>query len=81
MTERQTRFVELYLNGPPGVCYNATRAAEAVGYRWPAKQGPRLRTFPDVSCAIETGFQEQLDQLRKCARPVTRRRKIPPWCM
>jgi hypothetical protein len=56
MTERQERFVEAFLSAPRGVRYNATRAAEAVGYRWPGKQGPRLLTSPGVREAVDTGF-------------------------
>ena len=56
MTERQARFVEAFLSGPDRVRYNATRAAEAVGYRWPGKQGPRLLSFPHVNEAVEAGF-------------------------
>jgi phage terminase small subunit len=52
LTERQRRFVELYVSGPPAVEGCATRAAAAAGYRWPGKQGPRLRTFPAVDDAI-----------------------------
>ena len=56
MTERQARFVEAYISGPRGVQFNATRAAEAAGYAWPGKQGPRLMTFPDVNEAVEVRF-------------------------
>lgn len=35
---------------------NATRAAEAAGYKWPGKQGPRLLGFPRVNEAVEAAF-------------------------
>ncbi len=57
LTERQSRFVELYLHGPDRVRLVATQAARAAGYAWPAKQGPRLMTFPHVLAAIEAGFE------------------------
>jgi len=58
MTERQRRFLDLYLSGRPGVCANATRAAEAAGYAWPGKQGPRLTTFPEIAAALEAYLAE-----------------------
>jgi len=56
LTERQSRFVELFLHGPDGVRLIATQAARAAGYAWPAKQGPRLLTIPHVLAAVEAGF-------------------------
>ena len=56
-TERQSRFVEHFLHGPDGVRLVATQAARAAGYAWPAKQGPRLLTFPHVLAAIDAGFE------------------------
>jgi hypothetical protein len=60
LTDRQGQFVELYTSGPRGVQLNATRAAEAAGYAWPGKQGPRLLTFPGVAERVETLFFERL---------------------
>ena len=60
LTDRQEAFVELYISGPRGVQFNATRAAEAAGYAWPGKQGPRLLTFPEVAELVETLFFERL---------------------
>ena len=60
LTGRQKAFVELYISGPRGVQLNATRAAEAAGYAWPGKQGPRLLTFPEVAEIVETLFFERL---------------------
>ena len=57
LTKRQSRFVELFLHGPHGVRLIATQAARAAGYAWPAKQGPRLLTFPHVLAAIDAGFE------------------------
>ena len=57
LTERQSRFVELFLHGPDGVRLVATQAARAAGYAWPAKQGPRLLTFPHVVAAIDAGLE------------------------
>ena len=59
LTDRQEAFVELYISGPRAVQFNATRAAEAAGYAWPGKQGPRLLTFPPVAKIIETLFIER----------------------
>ena len=35
----------------------ATQAARAAGYAWPAKQGPRLLTFPHVLAAVDAGLE------------------------
>jgi phage terminase small subunit len=59
MTDRQARFVELYISGPPPCQFNATRSAEAVGYAWPDKQGPRLMTVPEVARRIKTLFTDR----------------------
>jgi hypothetical protein len=56
LTERQARFVALYLDGPHR---GATRAAAAAGYAWPAKQGPRLLTFPAVAAVVREGREPQ----------------------
>ena len=63
MTERRARFVEAYISGPRGIQFNATRAAEAAGYRWPGKQGPRLMTFPNVNAAVEVRVEAILREL------------------
>ena len=57
LTDRQRRFVDLYVRpeGEDGGD-NATRAAGEAGYAWPAKQGPRLLTFPAVGDAIWERF-------------------------
>ena len=57
MTERQFLFNEAYLFGEGRARFNATRGAEAVGYKGPAKQGPRLPTFPLVAFWVEAGFK------------------------
>jgi hypothetical protein len=57
LTDRQARFVKAYLFGGGRGGFSATRAAEAAGYAWPAKQGPRLLTFPAVNEAIEAAFR------------------------
>jgi hypothetical protein len=57
LTPRQARFVEAYIVGDGGRGMNATRAAEAAGYRWPSKQGPRLMTFPAVAEAIRAAMR------------------------
>jgi phage terminase small subunit len=57
LTKRQSRFVELFLQGPDGVRLVATQAARAAGYAWPAKQGLRLLTFPHVLAAVEAGLE------------------------
>ena len=64
LTDRQTRFVELYVSGPRGVAHNATRAAEAAGYAWPAKQGPRLMTFPGVAAVMRARVDAQCARIR-----------------
>jgi hypothetical protein len=55
-TEGHSRFIDRLLHVPAEVRLVATRAAQAAGYPWPQKQGPRLMTFPCVAEAIETGF-------------------------
>jgi phage terminase small subunit len=57
LTDRQERFVELYVSGHPPVRFNASRSAEAAGYRWPGKQGPRLMAFPAVAWHVEVRFR------------------------
>lgn len=54
---RQARFMELYVSGPAGIRFNATRAAEAAGYAWPAKQGPRLLSFPGIAWQVAAMFK------------------------
>jgi hypothetical protein len=85
LTARQERFVKVYLYGPRGVGYNPTRAAEVAGYRWPAKQGPRLTTFPSVHAAIDEGFWRYLAQLDSrrvgpigTSAPISIVRRAPP---
>jgi hypothetical protein len=60
LTERQSRFIEAYLQGPVEDRYNATRAARAAGYAFPEKQGWRLMKVPHVAIQIELGFQVHL---------------------
>jgi phage terminase small subunit len=60
LTERQRRFAETYIDGPLGVALNATRSAEAAGYAWPSRQGPRLLTFPAVAAAIKPRWRAML---------------------
>lgn len=57
LTDRQRRFVELYADGPTPLRFNATRSAEAAGYAWPDKQGPRLTTFPAVVAEVHARFR------------------------
>jgi phage terminase small subunit len=64
LTPRQSDFVALYLSGPKGVRFNATRAAEAAGYAWPDKQGPRLLTFRNVDAEVERRFAPILSRAR-----------------
>jgi phage terminase small subunit len=63
MTDRQRRFLEALLCGPRGVRSNATRAAEAAGYAWPGKQGPRLMTHPAIAEAIRIDLEEYRERL------------------
>lgn len=56
MTDRRATFIELYVSGEPPIRFNATRSAEAAGYTWPAKQGPRLMTIPEVAERVEALF-------------------------
>jgi hypothetical protein len=60
LTERQSRFIQAYLQGPVEDRYNATRAARAAGYAFPEKQGWRLMKVPRVAIQIELGFQVHL---------------------
>jgi phage terminase small subunit len=58
LNSRQRDFVQAYL----GLArYNASKAAEMVGYRWPGKTGPRLLSFPNVSRAIRVKQWKRLD--------------------
>jgi hypothetical protein len=72
LTDRQAAFVRAFLTpGPPGSAFLcATRAAAAVGYAWPGKQGPRLMTMPHVAAAVEEGFLKQCP-VDRFGRPVT----------
>ena len=63
MTDRQRRFLEALLSGPRSVRSNATRAAEAAGYAWPGKQGPRLMTHPEIAEAIRIDLEEHRERL------------------
>jgi phage terminase small subunit len=56
MTPRQTLFLVAYLASPRG---NAKLAATVAGYAWPARQGPRLTTFPEIAEAIRAGRERQ----------------------
>jgi hypothetical protein len=64
LTDRQRRLIEAFLTpGPPGSAYLcATRAAAAVGYAWPGKQGPRLRAMPRGAAAVEAEFYEEFPE-------------------
>ena len=96
MTDRQRRFLEALLSGPRGVRSNATRAAEAAGYAWPGKQGPRLRTFPEVAAALRADRERREREWRERSRErakaaadalfrliarARRRRRRRPECM
>ena len=63
MTDRQRRFLEALLCGPRGVRSNATRAAEAAGYAWPGKQGPRLMAHPAIAEAIRIDLEAYRERL------------------
>jgi hypothetical protein len=52
LTDRQQRFVDAYTTPRAPTWLNATRSAEAAGYPWPSKQGPRLRRSPAIADAI-----------------------------
>lgn len=68
MTDRQRLFLEALLTGPRGVRSNATRAAEAAGYAWPGKQGPRLMTHPAIAEAIRVELEEHRERLSERTR-------------
>ena len=60
MTHRQRQFIDAYLYSPDRHArYNATKAAEAAGYAWPAKQGPRLMTFRSVAIPLNREYRKQ----------------------
>jgi hypothetical protein len=48
LTRKQRMFVEHYLT-----VWNSVRAAEAAGYKWPTRQGPRNLQRSDIAAAIE----------------------------
>jgi hypothetical protein len=56
MTDRQSAFLAAYLGEARG---NAKLAATVAGYSWPAKQGPRLTTFPEIAEAIRVGRERE----------------------
>jgi phage terminase small subunit len=68
MTDRRRRFLEAYLSGPRGVRLNATRAAEAAGYAWPSKQGPRLKTCSEVAAALRADRERREREWREESR-------------
>lgn len=57
MTDRRRRFIDAFLARGTRAFLNATHAAEAAGYRWPDKQGPRLLTVPEVRAEVEARFR------------------------
>jgi phage terminase small subunit len=65
LTDRQRRFLDAFLSGPRGVAFHATCAAEAAGYAWPGKQGPRLRTFPAIAAAIRADAERREREWRE----------------
>lgn len=56
LTDRQERFADLFVSGPPEVRFNATRSAEAAGYSWPDKQGSRLLAMLSIARVIEVRY-------------------------
>lgn len=68
LTAKQGRFIDLYLEGPQGIQSNATRSAEAAGYRWPDKQGSRLMAFPHVHKVLWDRFYEMHPGCRELFR-------------
>lgn len=52
-SQQRVFLVEYLLTG------NATRAAEAAGYKYPDKQGPRLRHNEKIQAAIDEYFHQQ----------------------
>lgn len=65
MTDRQRTFLDAYLADPRR---HATRAAAAAGYAWPDKQGPRLKTFPEVAAAVRAEDERSEREWRKTWR-------------
>ena len=53
MTDKQCEFVSAFLDGPPTVRWNATRAAREAGYSFPNKAGARLLRNPEVRESID----------------------------
>ena len=76
LNRRRVRFAELYVFGPPPVRFNATRAAAAVGYAWPGKQGPRLLTVPGVAWLVDVIFKIRYEVARHPdGRPKMKRKR------
>ena len=76
MTDRQRAFLVAYLAGGWGWRRNATNAAASAGYAWPAKQGPRLTTFPEIAAEIRATDERLAAEWkaeRKAARKVERK--------
>jgi len=55
MNNKQRVFVEEYLK-----CWNATKAAEIVGYTHPNKQGPRLLVNVGIAAEIQRRINEKV---------------------
>ncbi len=53
VTKKQQRFIEAYL-----ATWNATRAAQEAGYKYPNKQGPALLKMPSVSAVISERMRQ-----------------------
>ncbi len=57
LNDRQKAFARALLTDRR---WSATAAARVAGYPWPAKQGPRLLTFPAVAAVVGVGFKLHL---------------------
>lgn len=55
ITRKRRVFIEEYLK-----CWNATKAAEAAGYKFPTRQGSRLLTFVEVKEEIQRRLDEKV---------------------
>lgn len=55
MTDQQRAFVDAYFT----YNFNASRAAEEVGYAFPRQQGWEVKNLPDVKAEIERRFAER----------------------
>ena len=64
LNHKRQKFVEEYLK-----CWNATKAAQEAGYKFPRRQGSRLLTDVDINNLIK----ERLDELHMTADEVLKR--------